>query len=679
MGSLKQAILFSRVSSKKQNNESKFEETLKLAKEYCEGGGTNKSKEKFCLFEKHYKHVGTAFNKDIRDGEEMREIVGKIEDGTFQKPVILLFANGDRLDRRDIDDSVPDLMNLGKKGIIFHELKSGTVLDIFTKGKGEGSEKMFNIMYFMMVMYRAWEESQSKSVRAKNGYNSKKRLALQKFDKGEKFILGGSLPKWIEKYDEKKSEFVLRPNQVKQLKYIFKRLIAGVSAYALVKELNHLAKTDSSFQNTNFLNSSVRHSIWTSSAIKNCYSNKALIGTKQFGKGNINKADRVYAEIPNYYPAIISEEDFYKVQILLQSRKHSGRTPYLKSIFSHLCKCYYCENVNGRPSNCIRRRDNRNIDAGYFFTCNGENYIPNSCNMTRTLESELQSVFLRYLREVNLVTLLKAESGTKLKSIDKEIQKLEIEKLELSKRKQNIASAIEIGGNIKELVDQLKTLQTKFDKLDKTISDLELEKLGLSDFSISINDKKELAQSRIDPEDESKILKLNLALRRIVQSIELAPHGLPRLKPLDKFNGMGSKVNLPLMYGKKFPAFKINFKNGVSRTIIFQRRKVENVLSIYKEEDQLIIDHEFSGDLATLVVGSKEFAELKLGKLKPVDEFANSYMQSKTSDFQGVEFKSRLPDSMANSLIENVILHWQNPAMQENLENAHGIYMKTFK
>ena len=53
-------------------------------------GGTNKPKENFCLFEKHYKHVGTAFNKDIRDGKEMREIVGKIKDGTFQKPVILL-------------------------------------------------------------------------------------------------------------------------------------------------------------------------------------------------------------------------------------------------------------------------------------------------------------------------------------------------------------------------------------------------------------------------------------------------------------------------------------------------------------------------------------------------------------------------------------------------------------
>ena len=66
---MEQAVLFSRVSSKAQVSKAKFEQTLAKAKDYCEGGYANKTKTKYMLCEKQFTHVGSAFSKDIREGE----------------------------------------------------------------------------------------------------------------------------------------------------------------------------------------------------------------------------------------------------------------------------------------------------------------------------------------------------------------------------------------------------------------------------------------------------------------------------------------------------------------------------------------------------------------------------------------------------------------------------------
>ena len=90
---MEQAVLFSRVSSKSQVSKAKFEQTLNKAKDYCKGGYANKTGEKYMLCEKQFIHVGSAFSKDIREGDAMQEILQNLDKGKFKKPLHVIFAN----------------------------------------------------------------------------------------------------------------------------------------------------------------------------------------------------------------------------------------------------------------------------------------------------------------------------------------------------------------------------------------------------------------------------------------------------------------------------------------------------------------------------------------------------------------------------------------------------------
>ena len=249
MDQLELAVLWSRVSKKGGDNSTKFSQTFKNAKEYCEGKGENKTGKKFELHKNHYKHLGSAFHEDIREGDAMREIRQKVKDGTWKKPVNLIMANADRLDRREVENSLTDLLTLGKEGFVIHEMKSGQTLDLWNK-KENPNQFIMDVMYFMMVLQRAYEESLTKSKRAKDAHRARREQTLDLELDGTKFknTYKFSRPKWIKSWNENKSIWEVDEAETFKIKYIFKKLLLGKTTHSICIEMNELAKSDSRYQ-----------------------------------------------------------------------------------------------------------------------------------------------------------------------------------------------------------------------------------------------------------------------------------------------------------------------------------------------------------------------------------------------------------------------------------------------
>lgn len=87
------ALLFQRLSSLKQFDEDKFARTREDAIDYANGNFTNFEGIEYYLDPTEYKVVGSAFKNDIRQSDEMKLILRKLDSGEYKRPLHLFLAS----------------------------------------------------------------------------------------------------------------------------------------------------------------------------------------------------------------------------------------------------------------------------------------------------------------------------------------------------------------------------------------------------------------------------------------------------------------------------------------------------------------------------------------------------------------------------------------------------------
>jgi hypothetical protein len=430
------AVLFNRVSTSSQYDKKKFEATRRQAEEYCNGG--NRQDKFYRLEKEQFIHVGSAFKEDIREGEVMQRIIGNMEDGTWDKPCHLVIANADRLDRQDALESVSNLSYLCKLGFVLHDLHSGTVLD------KRDHDQMGALIYFVVCLQRAYDESLSKSVRMKTIHQRKRQKAIEAVNAQNPIFMGRTFPKWLTGWDRKKEQWKIDDGEVFKIKYVFSKLADGWTASGLVRELNELARDDKRYAFTVYSKGrkrkAMRNTLWTVGTLKRLYGNDAVLGRFYFCKTVDGKRTKMvddetgkFLMLPDYYPRIVDDETFTKVQQLVAGRVLTGRVPYRPSVFTHLAKCGYCRNLDGNLVSTARRESKMvRGDPYYSFACISNGKLPGHCTSGLSYEADLQAVFLRYLKEVDLAALLRPESGGRAQDLKRRIAK---EKTDLSTKK----------------------------------------------------------------------------------------------------------------------------------------------------------------------------------------------------------------------------------------------------
>ena len=203
-----------------------------------------------------------------------------------------------------------------------------------------------NIMQFLEIVIfasAAHDESMRKSNRGRANWQQKRDTAVSE-------PLTAKLPAWccmVSDANGKRQRIELIPERAAIVKQMFADYLAGVGQVTIAKRLN-LAKVPC-WGRAMMWHTSYISKILSSPSVMGVYVPHLLIG----GKGG----ERVKQEpIYGYFPAVVTEADYNKVQSLRKIGCFAGQKQEVLNILSNLAKCPLCGSTMRRVRNGARAR-----------------------------------------------------------------------------------------------------------------------------------------------------------------------------------------------------------------------------------------------------------------------------------------------------------------------------------
>jgi len=308
----KKAYSYIRFSSAIQQKGDSLRRQLEASRAYA--------KKNNLILDESLRDVGvSAFEgKNATEGA-LKKFLELIEKGRIEKGSILILESLDRLSRQEV------LKTLS----LFTDILSSGVEIVTLADNQHYTEKSINdvgqLMFSLISMSRAHEESAIKAKRGKAAWDNKRKLALE-----EKKPMTKQCPRWLTvSIDGKK--FEKNTKRIAIIHDIFNRSIAGKGQRKIASELN-----------TEGVEPFTMNGIWNYTYIKSVLENRALLGEFQ----PKHKGSPVGEVITNYYPKVISEELFYQARAATSKRlspssagRHGKNFPHL---FKGMCKCAHC-------------------------------------------------------------------------------------------------------------------------------------------------------------------------------------------------------------------------------------------------------------------------------------------------------------------------------------------------
>ena len=224
-------------------------------------------------------------------------------------------------------------------------------------------------------------------------------------------------------YDLTKDKtYIINEQEAKAVRLIFKMYLDGRGYANIADELNSLDyknKLGKPFRKT---------------SIRDTLLNEKYMGNFTFGKKDKNgKPTDKEIRIENGIPAIISKEDFEKVQIKFKTRKRSMSSPRSTALSTYLltglCECGEC---GGSYSGGYRSR-NRNNKIAYGYLCRNRKDKVNECRNLPIRKELLEGLVISTLKEkifsssqIDIVTdKVYSYLDANLKNANKEITRID--------------------------------------------------------------------------------------------------------------------------------------------------------------------------------------------------------------------------------------------------------------
>lgn len=279
--------------------------------------------------------VGSAFH-----GDHMHGALGTFLEYIKANPVtshkrVLIVESLDRLGREHTMSQLARFIDIVQSGVDVHEISTSIV---YSYDKSE----LLHIA--LAVMSRAHNESAMKSARAK--HNAEVRAAQYAQGSLKKYT-----PLWIDVIDGK---YVLNSKSI-WIRKIFDMYLSGCGSMLI---MNELQKMNADLSGARYENAKPLSLNRILRIIQNPSTYGALVlnvqGTKQI--------------VTDYYPAVISVDEFNRAQHIRSTKSQSTRTirdnvPVCNSFISSLMKCSLCGSTyevhknTWRTSSSVKRRD----------------------------------------------------------------------------------------------------------------------------------------------------------------------------------------------------------------------------------------------------------------------------------------------------------------------------------
>ena len=316
------------------------------------------AKERGLVLDNSLRDLGvSAYHGANRTTGALKSFLEMVEDGRIPRGSYLIVESLDRISREAVMDAATRLFALIQAGIIVVTLSDGQ----------EYSEERLRadwlpLVFSLIVMARAHEESRIKSERVGEAWKQKKEKAR---DEGKP--LTPRCPEWLEVRD---GAFVERPERVALVRRVFQETIDGFGRREIVRRLN--SEGIPTFRGGEG---------WHTSSIAKIIESRAVLGEYQPHTGTHRNRNRKPdgEPIQNYYPPIIEDRIFWQAQAATQGRRQaaSGRKGMSGShLFQGLAKCAHC----GAPMHIINK--GKPPKGGVYLACS-TNIRSAGCDNTR--------------------------------------------------------------------------------------------------------------------------------------------------------------------------------------------------------------------------------------------------------------------------------------------------------
>lgn len=445
----------------------------------------------------------SAFKGDNAATGKLGSFISAIDRGAVKAGSYLLVESLDRLSRAEIITALNQFTSIISKDISIVTLTDNRV---YTK---DSINDIGNLMYSLMVMSRAHEESLMKSRRLSAAWENKRQKAR---DSGHK--LTKTCPAWLEL---KNNVFVPIPDRVQVVKEIFQMALDGLGYVSIAKRLNLVQK-----QTFDALGKSSNG--WHSSYVVRILKNPAVFG--QFTPHIYVDGKRVPQEpINHYFPEIISEQDYYAVQAAITSRKgKGGEVGKRVNIFANILKCGKCGNSAIRLNKSGKQAS---IDKYYKWVavlCNTGRRGVTACGTNFWKLDDLEKAILDELSELDIDSILDTKSKDQsLVMLKQNIQSLTERITTVQSQRSRLIDALANGDSgLSAITERIRALTKQeldlSDAKEILSQEYDVESHRLSAMTRSVDEIKRLTDQL---DDNDVRIKLQTEVRRLVDKIVL--------------------------------------------------------------------------------------------------------------------------------------------------------------
>lgn len=272
-----------------------------------------------------------------------------VKSGRVPSGSVLIVENLDRLTRDEVGEALSLFITLLKSGIVIVTLRPEI----------EYTRKSINdigtILQAVLQLFLGHEESAKKSERLAEVWDAKRATIGKR-------KLTGKCPFWL-RLAEDGSRFVIDDDRAAIVRRMFALAKAGQGSAAIAKQLNH-----------DGILSPYRRP-WNNVSVLAILRSRAVFGEFTPHAGRYKTRKPIGSPIPNYYPAILTENDFYAVQAGIAGRKlqRGPRGKNVRNLFSGLLR-------DARDGTAIhlsekRKGDVRMVSHGAMRGKDGAKYV----------------------------------------------------------------------------------------------------------------------------------------------------------------------------------------------------------------------------------------------------------------------------------------------------------------
>lgn len=402
-----QAYSYIRFSSKKQEQGDSVRRQTELAEQYAHANN-------LILSDKNFQDLGiSAFKEGNRPS--LGDMLEAIEKGQIEQGSTIIIESLDRLSRRGIDVTQQIIKSILQNNVFIASLVDGLLLN------RESTNDLVSVIRIALAADLAYKESEKKSQRLRETKGQQRQRALN----GE--VINKILPFWLQRKEDK----YVFSEKLDTVKRIIELRRKGLGTNKIARTLNDEGHKP------------LRSAGWNHTTVGKTINSVALYGAYQTSETTKDRKVILLDIIENYYPAVISKDEF----ILLQSDQKQNKPGYksehnaFAGILKHECggalvrkfhvvsgKTYqYHVCANARDGKCNVTKNFKNIEVALYRIMK-ELKLEKKTSIDETLLLERNSVKAK-IQELNdmLLNLSKIPISViqTINNLEKKLQQLE--------------------------------------------------------------------------------------------------------------------------------------------------------------------------------------------------------------------------------------------------------------